>query len=344
MADGVRLTLEEVNGLAVAVLLAHGASQENAKSIADTVTSAERDECKSHGLFRIPFYVRGFEAGKVRGDAVPELVDVAPGIARVDAHGGYAPLALDLGIDVLAQKAREKGIAALGIVNCHHVAALWPEVERLAEQGLVAFAFTSYMAFVSPAGGTQPVYGTNPMAFGWPRVGKPPLVFDQASSVTARGEILLHKRDDQPIPLGWAIDSDGNPTTDPTAALGGAQLPFGGYKGAAIALMVELLAGPLIGSVFSFEASELDSDETLPPIGGEFVMAIDPARWTPSGDSGAQLAHAEKLFAKVLEQGGTRLPSDRRYAARQRTSTEGVLIPEALHTQIAQMAESDPDR
>ena len=121
--------------------------------------------------------------------------------------------------------------------------ALWPETERLAERGLVAFAFTAALQYVAPAGGIKPVYGTNPMAFAWPRAGRPPLVFDQASSASARGEIQIHLRDGKPIPEGWAIGPDGEPTTDPATGLAGAQLPFGGYKGAAIALMVELLAG-----------------------------------------------------------------------------------------------------
>ena len=238
---------------------------------------------------------------------------------------------MKLAADPLEQRARELGIAALCIVNAYNVAALWPEVERLAERGLVAFAFTAALQYVAPAGGTKPVYGTNPMAFAWPRAGRPPLVFDQASSASARGEIQIHLRDGKPLPEGWAVGPDGEPTTDPATALAGAQLPFGGYKGAAIALMVELLAGALIGDMFSFEATEGDTENVGAPCGGEFMMAIDPARCVGDGDRGAQLAHAEKLFDKILDQDGTRLPSDRRFRARERTPTEGVTIPTSLH-------------
>ena len=131
-------------------------------------------------------------------------------------------------------------------------------MEALAERGLVGFAFVAAMSYVAPAGGTKPLYGTNQMSFAWPRDGgRPPLVFDQASSAIARGEIMIHQRDGEPLPEAWGIDADGNPTTDPAAALKGAQLPFGGYKGASIALMIELLAGALVGDLFSFEASEV---------------------------------------------------------------------------------------
>jgi len=329
--DRVHLTLDEVHDIATAALRARGYSQRHARAIADTVTAAERDGCQSHGLFRIPGYVNALQKANVSPDAEPTFRDLAPAVLQADAHFGFAPLTLQLGADPLEQRAREFGIAALCIVNSFNLAALWPEVERLAERGLVAFAFTAALQYVAPAGGTKRVFGTNPMAFAWPRAGRPPLVFDQASSASARGEIQIHLRDGKPLPEGWAIGPDGEPTTDPATALAGAQLTFGGYKGAAIALMVELLAGALVGDVFSFEASEREAGKVGAPHGGEFMMAIDPGRCVGDGDRDAQLAHAEKLFAKILEQDGTRLPSDRRYRARERTPTEGITIPKSLH-------------
>jgi delta1-piperideine-2-carboxylate reductase len=339
MSDLSRLTLDRVHALAWRVLRVHGVSENQARAIADTITAAERDDCKSHGLFRLPGYVSSVRSGKVTPDAVPQLRELAPAIVQVDGRNGFAPLALQIGRAPLAERARRYGIAALTVTQIYHFAALWPEVEVLAAQGLVAFAFTAAMSYVAPAGGSKPLYGTNPMAFAWPRAEHPPLVFDQASSASARGEIQLHLRDGTPIPAGWAIDGEGHPTTDPAAALAGAQLPFGGYKGAAIALMIELLAGALIGEVFSFEASARDNHDGGPPVGGEFMIAIDPTRCAAHGDRQRQLAHAEQLFANVLAQEGTRLPSDRRYAARQRTATEGVTIPRALYEELQRLAE-----
>ncbi|WP_089721820.1 Ldh family oxidoreductase [Candidatus Entotheonella palauensis] len=340
MVELARLTLEEVDALAFSVLRASGLSEDHARAIADTVTAAERDDSKSHGLFRIPGYVASVRSGKVTPDAVPEVRELAPAVVQVDGHNGFAPLALRVGREPLAAKAREHGIAALGVTNIYHFAALWPEVTALAEMGLVALAFTSASSFVAPHGGIKPLYGTNPMAFAWPREGRPSLVFDQSSSASARGEIQIHQRDGKPIPEGWAIDAEGNPTTDPTAALEGAQLSFGGHKGAAIALMIELLAGALIGDVFSFEASAMDNRDGGPAIGGELMIAIDPARCIAHGNRQAQLAHAETLFAKILEQDGTRLPSDRRYRARLRTPSEGITIPTALYNELKHLQQS----
>jgi LDH2 family malate/lactate/ureidoglycolate dehydrogenase len=285
-------------------------------------------------LFRLPGYVSSVRSGKVAPDAVPEVRELAPAVLQVDGHHGFAPLALQVGREPLAAKAREYGIAALGVTNIYHFAALWPEVTALAEMGLVAFAFTSTSSFVAPYGGVKPIYGTNPMAFAWPREGRPPLVFDQSSSASARGEIQIHQRDGKPLPAGWAIDAEGHPTTDPAAALAGAQLTFGGHKGAAIALMIELLAGALIGDVFSFEATAIDRPDGGPAIGGELMIAIDPARCIAHGHRQAQLAHAETLFAKILEQEGTRLPADRRYRARLHTPSEGVTIPQTLYDEL----------
>ena len=332
--EQVNMSLESAHQNALEVCLANGCSRDQARTIADTVTAAERDQCKSHGLFRIPFYIRAIKSGRVSPQAVPTVSDLAPGVIQVDAHDGFAPLALEVGAEPLAAKAREQGVAALCIRNMFHISALWPEVERLADQGLVAFAFTAAMSSVAPAGGIKPLYGTNPMAFAWPREGRPPLVFDQASSTCARGEIQLHLQAGKALPPGWAVGPDGAPTTDPALALEGAQLPFGGHKGAALALMVELLAGALIGDVFSYESTALDREKTGAPKGGEFMIAIDPTRCVPEDERGAQLGRAEALFALILQQDGTRLPSDRRFAARQRTPNEGIDIPKSLYDEL----------
>lgn len=328
MTEQINVDLDGVHSLAAGALSANGASAEHARAIADIVTAAERDGSTSHGLFRIPFYVRGLTEGGVKGDAIPELSEMRPAALKVDADGGYAPLALELGVAALGASARREGIAALGVTNTYHIAALWPEVERLAHGGLVSFAVTQYMAFVAPAGGTRPVMGTNPMAFGWPRPGEHPLVFDQASSMAARGELLLHQRDGKSLPPGWAIDSDGNPTTDPAKGLAGAQLAFGGHKGASIAMMIELLAGPLLGSYLSLEATEAQPREDLPPLGGELIIAIDPSVW--AGDAEHVAAHGERLFETVLSEKDARLPSQRRYAAREKAQEHGVTIPRSL--------------
>lgn len=333
--QSVSMSLEEAHALAVRCLAEHGADEENARAVADIVTAAERDLCHSHGLFRIPGYVASLKSGKVNGKARPAVSDLAPSVVRVAGDNGFAPLALEVGRAALVERAKSNGIAALALNDIYHFAALWPETEALAEQGLVAFAFTAAFPYVVAPGGRTPIFGTNPMAFAWPRPGKHPMVFDQASSTMARGEIMIAARDGHSVPYGAGIDSNGKDTTDPKAILdGGAQLAFGGYKGAALAMMVELLVGALIGDKLSFEAEAADNGDGGPPVGGELIIALDPARF---GDGAGFAAHADLLFERMLSDDGVRLPGDRRRKARETTARDGIRVPESLSRTLQEL-------
>jgi delta1-piperideine-2-carboxylate reductase len=327
----VNLTFDEARALAVDCLMANGCDEANAVAIAGNMMMAERDLCHSHGLFRLPWHVSSLRSGKVNGKARPRVEMLAPAVVKLLGDRGFAPVGHGIGRAPLIAAARENGIAAMAFVDMFHVAALWPEVEALAVEGLVGFAFTASHPYVAPAGGKKPLYGTNPMAFGWPRKGKPPLVFDQASSVMARGDVMILARDGKQAPEGVGIDAEGRPTTDPNAILAGAQLAFGGHKGASLALMVELLAGPLIGEFLSFESEADDAGAAAAPHGGEFIIALDPARF---GDPDGFSDHAERLFEAILAQEGARLPGDRRIESRKRTEAEGISIPRSLHETI----------
>jgi delta1-piperideine-2-carboxylate reductase len=334
--DHVTLTLEEVAVLAFAVLRRHGLGEAHVAPVAATIIAGERDECASHGVYRLLNCVHTLKAGKVVPDAVPVTAHASPALVRVDAAGGFAQLAFQTGLPLLVDAARSMGIAAMGINRCVHFAALWPEIEALTAQGLVAFACTPSHAWVAPAGGTAPLFGTNPIAFGWPRPDGDPFVFDFATSAVARGEIELHRRAGKPIPLGWTIDAQGAPTTDAEAGLTGALLTFGGHKGSALSAMVELIAGPLIGDMTSAESLAHDDGAKASPCGGELIIAIDPAGFL--GDEAVtHMQRAEALFAGIEGQ-GARLPSQRRFAARKRTPVDGCRIPRALHAELVALS------
>ena len=254
-----RLTLTEAHELAAAILRHAGFSEAFAQAIAATVTAGERDGCTSHGLWRLLGIVHTLKAGKAVADAEPEVIDQAPSLVRVDAHGGFSQLAFAAGLPLLADKARRNGIAALAINRCVHFSALWAEMEALTELGLVALACNPTQAYVAPAGGSRPLFGTNPVAFGWPRAGGQPFVFDFATSAIARGEIELHRRSGEPLPPGWGVDRHGQPSSEAAEVLDhGAMLTFGGPKGSALSAMIELIAGPLIGDLTSLESGAFD--------------------------------------------------------------------------------------
>lgn len=328
----IKLSLTQVHDLALRALLRNGMAADHAEAIAEVITQGQRDECHSHGLYRVLVCVRSLRSCKVDPNARPLLSSLAPSIVKVDAQFGYSLLALQTGLPLLVEKAREQGVAALVIRNCFHFSALWPEVEAIAEHGLVGMAMTPSHAWVAPAGGSQGVFGTNPMAFAWPRPQGEPFVFDFATSAIARGDIELHARQNRAIPLGWAVDALGQPTTDAAAALTGAMQTFGGHKGSALAAMIELLAGALIGDLTSAQSMAFDNGAGATPCHGELLLAFDPRRFL--GEEFEQgLQRAETLFNAITDQ-GARLPSQRRFAARKRSVREGVWVNRALVSEI----------
>ncbi|HET8790891.1 MAG TPA: Ldh family oxidoreductase [Modicisalibacter sp.] len=332
MDKSVNLTLEEADLLSNEVLISNGFNQEHAAAITRSVLAAQRDECHSHGLYRLIGCVQTARRGGVDPCAIPEIFDRAPGIVSVDAHRGCSLLSFEKGKPHLVKKAKRCGLAALSINNSFHFSALWPEVESLSNEGLVALAMTPSHAYVAPAGGISPLFGTNPVAFSWPRPGGEPYTFDFATSVVARGEIELHKRAGKTIPEGWAIDRNGDPTMDAEAALSGALLTFGGYKGSALSTMIELLAGPLIGDLLGHETQAANENGDGKPFHGELILAFSPEVFLGK-EVEKHINHAEALFEGIISQ-GARLPSQRRYAARERSLVNGVDIPESLYNEL----------
>ncbi|MFD1881249.1 Ldh family oxidoreductase [Paracoccus pacificus] len=323
MPDAATYSTDALENIVRDIFLRAGLSAQQAGPVAAVIVAGERDNCKSHGIYRIEGCLRTLAAGKVQPRAVPVLAeDDGTAVVRVDARGGFSPAAFALGAPVLAERAHKLGVAALVINDCTHFSALWPEIEALTARGLAAMAMCPSYSSVAPSGGTAPLLGTNPFAFGWPRGEGHPYVFDFATSVVARGEIELHRRAGKPLPEGWAIDSDGRPTTDPDAALAGAMLPFGGHKGSAISTMIELLAGCMIGDMTSDAALDYLGTTAILPHHGELILAFSPARFA-AGRPGDPFARAEAFLGAISGQ-GARLPSQRRFAARARVAAEGI--------------------
>ena len=307
------LSLQEIYSLAKKTLIKNGCDDLNSESVANTVTFAERDGSASHGLFRIPGYVASLRSGKVNGDARPSKQLLTQNIIRVDGDRGFAPIAIQFGIPILSEVASKHGIGVLTIKNTHHFAALWHETESLAEKNLVGIACTAYMPSVAPAGAIKPLFGTNPISFAWPRKNNSPVVYDMATASMAMGEVQVAARDGHKVPYGTGLNKEGKDTEDPSEiANGGVLLPFGGYKGSAIAMMVELLAAGLVGDMFSFEAEKKDNKDGGPARGGEFIMALSPE--LIAGNNWND--HAEQFFKKMESMEGVRLPGQRRHKNR----------------------------
>jgi delta1-piperideine-2-carboxylate reductase len=300
----------------------NGMSDENATIIARNCVGAERDGAKSHGLFRVPGYVADLKSGWVDGRARPVLESNAPdAIIRVDARNGFAQPALDAAREPAIDKARKAGACIIAIRDSHHFGALWADVEGFGQNGLVALAFANSVARMVPFGGRVPVYGTNPMAMAVPRANAEPVVFDQASSVIAFGDVLIAARSGHEVADDVGVDKEGASTTNPDAIIkGGSLLPFGGYKGSSIAMMVEVLGAALTGGNFSAEVDFKAYPGAQTPKTGELVILIDPAR------IGAREfeSRIETLLARLKTSGQQRIPGQRRYENRQKALRDGI--------------------
>ena len=329
------INIAELEALIAKAMEACNTSEANAASVARALVQAETDGQKGHGLSRVPSYGGQAKSGKVDGHAVPEAKQTRPGSLMIDARHGFAFPAFDLAIERLPAMAQANGIAAVGFTRSHHFGVVGGHVERLAETGLVALAFGNTPKAMAPWGGRQPLYGTNPIGFAVPHRGHPPIVVDMALSQVARGKILTAAQKDEPIPEGWAVDESGRSTTDAKAALKGALQPIGGAKGAALALMVEVLAVALTGAKFGFEASSFFDADGPPPGVGQFLIAIDP------GAFGGADVFAERMaaLADMIEgNGDARLPGSRRIALREKAAREGVSVDAKLLAEVRAIA------
>ena len=331
----VRLSIAQLRDLVEIALLRAGASPQNAAALAGTIVASERDGVRSHGLLRLRGFVDSIKIGWADGRAQPRIVSEAPGLLVVDAQNGFAQTALAHVRSKLAGMARTNGTAVLLTRNSHHFAALWPDIEDFAAEGFVALTCVNSKKRMTAWGGRRPVTGTNAMAFACPRTGRQPVVWDQSSSVMSQGDVLLAASQGHDVPLGVGCDANGEPTTSSSAILdGGALLPFGGNKGASIAVMIEILAAALTGGPFAFEDASSAQTATTSK-GGQFMLLIDPAR--------ANAAFSERissLFAAVTAAGAQRLPGDRRHEARRRNLSEGLAIDAAMYASLVRLANS----
>jgi (2R)-3-sulfolactate dehydrogenase (NADP+) len=312
-----------------------GATPAMAAATAAALVAAELDGIPSHGASRIPQYCGHVKNGRATGTAVPKVVRERGGACLVDAGGGLAFEACALAVREAIARARSHGVAFASVTNSNHFGVAAFHAEPIAQAGLVGLAFGNSPAAMPMWGGKRALFGTNPIAAAFPRRAAPPVVVDLSLSEVARGKLMLAAREGKAIPPGWALDKDGNPTTDARAGLEGMMLPAGGAKGAMLALTVELLVCALSGAAFGFESDSFFTDAGRPTRIGQAFLAIDP-----DALAGREvfLERIETLVATMLADSGVRLPGDRRRANRARLAAEGIAIAPDLMAKIRALA------
>jgi (2R)-3-sulfolactate dehydrogenase (NADP+) len=329
------IALPELQQLAARALERAGAAPEMAAATARALVYADARGLASHGVARVPQYATHLANGRADGTAVPAIVRARGGAVLVDARCGLAFPACELAVDAAIQRAREFGVALAAVTNSHHFGVAAFHLEPIGAAGLVGLALSNSPAAMPAAGGRRALFGTNPVAAVFPRAGGVPLSIDLSLSEVARGKLMVAAKAGQPIPIGWALDADGRPTTDPQAGLAGSMLPMGGNKGAMLALVVELLVTALTGAAIGFEATSFFVDEGNRPRLGQAFLVIDP---DALGGRAVCAERIETLVAAMLEDPGVRLPGHRRAALAEEAARNGVAIPEALAMELARRA------
>ncbi len=330
-----RVSLDALQALTQRALQRAGANENMADVTARALVYAEAHGLASHGVSRVGQYATHLANGRADGGARPALVAQRGGAVLIDARCGLAYPACALAVAEAMRRAREFGVALAAVANSHHFGVAAYHLEPLAAAGLVGLAFGNSPAAMPPAGGRRPLFGTNPIAAIFPRISDPPLLIDLSLSEVARGKLMVAARERREIPLGWALDKDGNPTTDPRAGLEGSMLAMGGAKGAMLALMVELLVTALTGAALGFEATSFFVDEGNRPRLGQAFLAIDPSALA------GQAVYAERIEALIAAMSAdpqVRLPGDRRRALALAAQKNGVEIGPALHGQLIELA------
>lgn len=330
-----RFTIVQLRTLANQALRNAGANAAMADSTARALVDAEAQGLTSHGLSRISQYTTHLRNGRADGKAVSVVCKSKGGAVLIDARAGLAFPACALAVADAVARAREFGVSFAGVTNSHHFGVAAYHLAPVAKAQMVGLAFGNSPAAMPAAGGKRPLFGTNPIAAIFPRREGAPMTIDLSLSEVARGKVMVAAKEGQCIPLGWALDVDGKPTTDAQAALAGSMLPMGGTKGAMLAMIVELLACALTGAAMGFEADTFFVDAGNQPRIGQAFLVIDPEAL--AGRS-AYFDRIETLIEAMTADEGVRLPGARRDARAGKSGKEGIEISQQLADELAQLA------
>jgi len=329
------ISLEELRALAFRALARAGANDDMADATARALVYADARGLASHGVSRIGQYTAHLRSGRADGSARPAIVAARGGAVLIDAGSGLAYPACARAVVEAIGRAREFGVAFAGVTNSHHFGVAGSHLEAVGAAGLAGLSFGNSPAAMPAAGGKRPIFGTNPIAAIFPRPRGAPLLIDLSLSEVARGKLMVAAREGKSIPLGWALDKDGVPTTDPQAGLDGSMLALGGAKGAMLALIVELLVTALTGAALGFEATSFFVDEGNRPRLGQAFLVIDPAALAGRAVYDERI---ETLVAAMTVDAAVRLPGYRRHALAVAAAKNGVEIPPGLHRQLLELA------
>lgn len=322
------------------LLQGSGVPEEDAAIVTDVLVDTSLEGIDTHGISRLPVYLTRIQNGRINAKAKIKVDRTAPSLANIDGDNGLGQLVGVRSMQVAVEMAREAGVGAAAVRHSNHFGASSYYCKMASSSGMVGMAFTNTPSGIPPWGGKEAYFGTNPISFAFP--GKEqPVVIDMSSSTVARGNIILAAKEGRPIPEGWAIDSEGRPTTDARAALDGAVLPMAGPKGYAMALAVEIMSGILSGSAYGPRVGWIYDESTQPVNIGHFFLAIDISRLMPQSEFLSRMDHMTGEIKDSPKADGVKeifIPGERRTNSARKRAEEGIPVSPQLLDELNKLA------
>ncbi|WP_435655877.1 Ldh family oxidoreductase [Brucella pituitosa] len=319
------------------VLVANGAPQHVALAVAQNLVEADLRGVGSHGVVRLGIYLRRISEGMVDPQAEPELVTDSGAMGLLDGRNNFGAYVGERALAIAMDRAKECGACILGVSRSNHFGTGASYVKKAVELGLALIVMSNASQTMPPTGGVRPFVGTNPIAFGFPTGGEVPFILDMATSLVARGKIIVAASKGEDIPLGWAVDRQGNPTTDANVALDGAVLPMGGPKGFGLSMAIDILCGVLTGAGFGPSVNNMYDNWQDPQNVGHMFIAIDIERFMPLSAFRDRLdGYIEQLKAEPRAEGTDEIlhAGELEHRAEQKRLREGIVLPAKVEQEL----------
>ena len=343
VTDSLLFPSTKLKAVGVQLLRAAGVAEADAELVADSVVEANLRGVDSHGILNLAIYVDRVRRGLVELHPTFPILNQASSTALIDGQNSLGQVAAMRAMELAIAQARSAGLALVGVRNTNHCGMMAYFTMRAAAQGLIGFASCNAPASMAPWGSWEILLGNNPVCFAIPAGQHQPIVLDMANSVVAKGKIYGAQSRKQRIPEGWALDNEGQPTTDPAAALdGGSLLPSGGPKGSGLAIVMDMLAGLMTGSGFGTEVGSLHHELSRGMKVGLLMGAMDVEGFMPLADFG-RLAdwYIERIQNSAPAAGNQRVyvPGELEFETRIRRSQEGIPLPSKVWEELTSTAQ-----
>lgn len=286
------------------LLTTAGAPDAVARAVSESLVAADLRGVSSHGVVRLGVYLKRMAEGMIDPKAEPQLERDDGPVGLLDGRNNFGAYVGARGLDIAMARAKTHGAYILGVRHSNHFGTGAHYLQQAVSQGLAMIVMSNASQTMPPTGGVRPFMGTNPIAFGFPTGTDVPFILDMATSLVARGKIIVAASKGEAIPLGWAVDKDGNPTTDAHAALDGAVLPLGGAKGSGLAMAIDILCGVLTGAGFGPSVNNMYDNWEEPQNVGHMFIVLDIARWMPLETFMARLDDYIRLLKLEPRAGG----------------------------------------